>query len=259
MGDQSDRWLWEALLKQAQANLETAHAIRLQSQLKLSVKGAVDMKLDRLEAWFAADCDAEAGAVIAGQIVRQAEAVWQDEQQAVGSTGKLGNAGGEGASPEKAEATQAIVAKPIVGTKRRVPSVLELFTAQGAAAIAAEGDKSLTDGVASNAGKRSGAGDNYEIDADGAMQGQFSSQFSLGTEAGCSASVKDSEDACSDRHRGRSERLGTEQRGALHPGQDVEGHASQVDNLGSEGPVSQGRMRRSRASWRGCKGTRKPG
>jgi len=220
MGDQSDRWLWEALLKQAQANLETAHAIRLQSQLKLSVKGAVDMDLDRLEAWFAADCDAEAGAVIAGQIVRQAETVWQDEQQAVGSTGKLGNAGGKGESLEKAEATQAFVAKPIVGTKRRVPSVLELLTAQGAVAIVAEEDKSFTDGI---------------------MQAQFSSQRSLGTEAGCSASVKDSEYACSDRHRGRSERLGIEQRGALHLGQDVEGHANQVDNLGSEGRVSQGR------------------
>ena len=31
IGDQSDGRLWEALLKQAQANLETAHAIRLQS------------------------------------------------------------------------------------------------------------------------------------------------------------------------------------------------------------------------------------
>ena len=130
----------------------------------------------------------------------------------------MGNAGGKGASPEKAEALQAVVAKPIVGTKRRVPSVLELLTAQGAAAVVAEGDKSLTDGVASKAVESSGAGDNGEIDADGAMQEQFSSQLSLGTEAGCSASVKDSEDACSDRHRGRSERLGIEQRGALHLG-----------------------------------------
>ena len=32
IGDQSDGRLWEALLKQAQANLETAHAIRLQIQ-----------------------------------------------------------------------------------------------------------------------------------------------------------------------------------------------------------------------------------
>ena len=47
-------------------------------------------------------------------------------------------------STENAEALQAVVTKPIVGTKR-VPSVLELLTAQGAAAVGAEGDKSLTD------------------------------------------------------------------------------------------------------------------
>ena len=66
------------------------------------------------------------------------------------------------------------------------------------------------------------------------MPEQVSSQFSPRTEAGCSA-------ACSDRHQGPSERLETEQCGALHPGQDVEGHAGHVDNLGSEGRVSQGR------------------
>ena len=73
MGDHSDRWLWEALLKQAEANLETARAMRLQTQLKLSKESAVDMEPDRLEAWFVADCDAEAGAVIAEQIVHHAE------------------------------------------------------------------------------------------------------------------------------------------------------------------------------------------
>ena len=86
MGDHSDRWLWEALLKQAEANLETARAMRLQTQLMLSKESAVDMEPDRLEAWFVADCDAEAGAVIAEQIVHHAEGLWQDEQQIVGST-----------------------------------------------------------------------------------------------------------------------------------------------------------------------------
>ena len=120
---------------------------------------------------------------------------------------------------------------PAVVTKRRIRSVLELLTANGG----------LADGVASKAEKGSGAGDNDEIDADGTMQEQFSSQLSFGTEAGCSASVQDSKDACSDRHRGRSERLGAEQRGALHRGQDVEGHANKVDNLGSKGRVNPGR------------------
>ena len=49
-GDQSDGWPWEALLKQAQANLETAHAIRLQIQLKFSKESAADTEPDRLEA-----------------------------------------------------------------------------------------------------------------------------------------------------------------------------------------------------------------
>ena len=54
-------------------------------------------------------------------------------------------AGGKDASPDKAEASQAVIAKPMVGTKRRVPSVLELLTAQGADASVAEGDKKCAD------------------------------------------------------------------------------------------------------------------
>ena len=96
MGDHADRLFWETLLKQAEANLETARAMHLHTQHRMCKESVVEMQLDRLEAWLAADCDAEAGAVIAEQIVRQAETVWQDEQQAVGSTGKLGNAGGKG-------------------------------------------------------------------------------------------------------------------------------------------------------------------
>ena len=60
MGDQSDRWIWGDLLRQAEANLETARAMRFQTQLKLSKESAEDMESGRLEAWFAVDCDAEA-------------------------------------------------------------------------------------------------------------------------------------------------------------------------------------------------------
>ena len=141
MGEHDDRLLWEALLKQAEANLETARAIHLHTQHRLCQGGVVDMEPDRLEAWFAADCDAEAGADIAEQIVQQAKGFWQDDQQTVGSTAALGNAGGKGTSPVKAAATQAILAKPVVGTKRRVPSVPELLTAHRAEA--ADGDKRL--------------------------------------------------------------------------------------------------------------------
>ena len=165
MGDQSDGWPWEALLKQAQANLETAHAIRLQIQLKLSKESAADREPDRLEAWIVADCDAEAGAVIGEQIVHQAEGSRQGELHTVDSTGS-------------AEALQAVVAKPIVGTKR-VPSVLELLAAQGAAAVGAEGDKSLTVCEASKAVENSGASDNGELDAHRAMQEQFDAMSTL--------------------------------------------------------------------------------
>ena len=97
------------------------------------------MEPDRLESWFVAECDAEAGSVIAEQIVHQAGRLRQDEQQNVDSTRELVNAGGKGASPVIVEALQAVVDKPIVGTKRRVPSVLELLTAQKADALVAEG------------------------------------------------------------------------------------------------------------------------
>ena len=83
----AEQRLWEALLKQAQANLETAHAIRLQVQRELSKESAAVMEPDRLESWFVAECDAEAGAVIAEQIVQQAEGIWQDKQQTFGATG----------------------------------------------------------------------------------------------------------------------------------------------------------------------------
>ena len=75
----------------------------------------------------------------------------------------MGNAGGKGASLEKADASQAVVAKPMVRTKRRVPCVLEQLTAQGEDASVAEGDKSLTDGVAPKAIESSGAGDISEV------------------------------------------------------------------------------------------------
>ena len=54
----------------------------------------------------------------------------------------------------------AVVAKPIVGTKRREPSVLELLTAQRADALVAGRDMSLTDGKAeSDEASRSPPGD----------------------------------------------------------------------------------------------------
>ena len=73
--------LWDVLLKQAQANLaqaraneETSRAMHLLTQ-RMPSQGAIVMVPDRLESWYAAECDAEAGVSIAGKIVKQTEGV----------------------------------------------------------------------------------------------------------------------------------------------------------------------------------------
>ena len=151
------RSFWNALAKQAEANLAMSKAILSQSQRMVSNECVAALEPDRLESWYVADRDAANVAKFAGDIaeqtnslsfVQQAVGLRQNELQSVDATRELGNAGRISASPEKAEALHAGVAKPIVGTKRRVPSVLELLTAQGADALVAEGDMSLTDGKA---------------------------------------------------------------------------------------------------------------
>ena len=112
--------------------METARTLHLHTQHWLCQKSVVDVEPDRLEAWFAVDGDAEAGAVIAEQVVQQAESIWQDKQHIVETTGGLGNGGGRCPSPAAITAVHANAAKPVVGTKRRVPSVFELLAAKGA-------------------------------------------------------------------------------------------------------------------------------
>ena len=94
MGEHADKWIWEALLrqaeanlrqtdanqKQAEANLETARTLHLHTQHWLCQESVVEVEPDRLEAWFVADGDAKAGAVIAKQIVQQAEDILQNKQ-----------------------------------------------------------------------------------------------------------------------------------------------------------------------------------
>ena len=63
---------------QTEVNLETARTLHLRTQRRLC-QSVVDVEPDRLAAWFVADGDAEAGAVIAEQIVQQAEGIWQDK------------------------------------------------------------------------------------------------------------------------------------------------------------------------------------
>ena len=71
--------LWNSLLKQAQANweqsranAETSRAMHLLIQ-RMPSMGAIDVVPDRLESWYAAKSDAEAGITIAEQIATQAE------------------------------------------------------------------------------------------------------------------------------------------------------------------------------------------
>ena len=45
-------------------------------QHKLCKKSAVDMEPDRFEAWYVAGDDAEAGAVVAEEIVHRTEGTW---------------------------------------------------------------------------------------------------------------------------------------------------------------------------------------
>ena len=86
MGEHADRWILEGLLRrteanlrQTEANLETARTLHLHTQRRLCQESVVDVEPDRLEAWFVADGDAEAGAVIAEQIVQQAGSIGQDK------------------------------------------------------------------------------------------------------------------------------------------------------------------------------------
>ena len=121
--------LWDALLNHAQANLaqaraneETSRAMHLLTQ-RMPNQGVIEMVPDRLESWYAAECDAEAGVSIAEKIVKQAEGVLDpgtgEEQR--GSRGK-----GEAQPPVSSSFT-----KTAVGTKKRVPSVFELLAAGG--------------------------------------------------------------------------------------------------------------------------------
>ena len=88
--------LWNSLLKQAQANFEasranlaqaraneeSSRAIHLLAQ-RMPSMGAIEVVPDRLESWYAAKTDAEAGITIAEQIAKQAEGL-QDPRIGVG-------------------------------------------------------------------------------------------------------------------------------------------------------------------------------
>ena len=65
--DHDDK-IWDALLRQAEANLEASSAVRSLTQRVISDDATA---MDRLAAWYRADGDAEDIASIAGQIAQQ--------------------------------------------------------------------------------------------------------------------------------------------------------------------------------------------
>ena len=91
---------------------ETSRAMHFLIQ-RIPSKGATDVVPDEFESWYAAKSDAEAGITIAEQMAKQAEGLLDpgiDEGQ-----GKISSS----------------FTKTAVGTKKRVPSVFELFAAGG--------------------------------------------------------------------------------------------------------------------------------
>ena len=132
MEDPDDKTIWEALLRQADANLRlsesilekavanegTSSTIKLLTQRMLCKEEAAALEPDRLDAWYAADGDAETVTSLAGQIVQQAVSCWQEA------------VGGRDVQRSSPPLIHKLVGKHVVGTKRRVPSVFDLLVKQ---------------------------------------------------------------------------------------------------------------------------------
>ena len=73
-----DGRVWDALLSQARANEALSRALLDCTKCMVNGEGAVDLELDRLESWFAANDDAEVGVSVAAQAAQQAEEIWQE-------------------------------------------------------------------------------------------------------------------------------------------------------------------------------------
>jgi hypothetical protein len=132
MEDPDDKMIWDALLRQAEANLRlsesilrqavanegTSSTIKLLTQRMLCKEEAAAVEPDRLDAWYAADGDAETVTSLAGQIVQQAVSCWQEA------------VGGRDVQHSSPPLIHKLVGKQVVGTKRRVPSVFDLLVKQ---------------------------------------------------------------------------------------------------------------------------------
>ena len=138
MEDFDDKMIWDALLRQAEANLRQAEAnegtsstIRLLTQRMLCKENAAALEPDRLEAWYAANGDAEAITSLAGQIAQHADSSWQ------------GTVGGREVQLNSSPLFDKQVSKHVVGTKRRVPSVLDLLIKEPPSGAVTDVAKSL--------------------------------------------------------------------------------------------------------------------
>jgi hypothetical protein len=132
MEDFDDKMIWDALLRQAEANLRlsesilrqavanegTSSTIRQLTQRMLCKENAAALEPDRLDAWYAADGDAETVTSLAGQIVQQAGSCWPEA------------VGGRDVQHSSPPLIHKLVGKQVVGTKRRVPSVIDLLVKQ---------------------------------------------------------------------------------------------------------------------------------
>ena len=80
------RAIWEALLKQSEANKAISDAILAHTQRMVRAETAAAMEPDRLDSWYCADGDAHDVASIAGQIV-EANLVQAKANQATAGIG----------------------------------------------------------------------------------------------------------------------------------------------------------------------------
>ena len=115
MEDPGDKMIWDALLRQAEANLRqaaanegTSSAIKLLAQRLLCRESVAALEPDRFAAWHAADGDAEAITSLSRQIAQKAYCSWH------------GIVGGMEGQPNIPAVVDGQVGKQVMGTKKGV-------------------------------------------------------------------------------------------------------------------------------------------
>ena len=116
MSEYGDRMLWGALLSQAKANLsqacaneEFSRALHTRTQCMACRESVYELEPDRIESWYAADSDAEAGASIAEHLARQAEWIWQEVQGKADTSQYPHSAGKDNGQKPRSATVEAVV------------------------------------------------------------------------------------------------------------------------------------------------------